>query len=142
MKKIQQRGIIYLTTNNITGDTYIGQTVKSYDWITYYGDKIYYGSGAKIIKQLRKYGYKNFTRETVELVEGKEKLNNRETFWVQFFKPTLNLMTKCTGIGAHSEETKRKLEEIRKKNENMEYTEKDREKLRDALFKSMEHPKK
>lgn len=103
------KGIIYLTTNVVTGDTYIGQSTKYYDWKLCKGDKIYYGSGTKISKQLKKYGYKNFIRETLELVEGQENLNNRETIWVQFFKPTLNVRTKCTGVGACSDETKNKI---------------------------------
>ncbi len=122
-RNIVIKGIIYLTTNKVNGNTYIGQSTKSYDWNFYEnGERIYYGSGRKIKGQLEKFGRKCFIRETLELVEGQENLNNRETVWVQFFKPTLNLMTKCTGRGACSEESRKKTSEANKGKKHSEET--------------------
>ena len=101
--------------NLVTGQTYIGQTTRYKRDYTkdHFGDSTYYGSGVELKKGLRKYGYSNFVRHTIEVVKGtQETLNNRETFWIQELKPEYNKMTKCNGPGCGipcSDERKKKL---------------------------------
>ena len=64
--------IIYKTTNLINGKTYVGKCVRE--------DKSYYGSG-KILKQaIKKYGKKNFIRETIDTASTREELNLKEIY--------------------------------------------------------------
>lgn len=97
--------------NLITKETYVGQTTVYFDqadpWKGYFGENTYYGSGINILESIKKHKKKNFTRYTIEIVEGgQETLNNRESFWIKELKPTYNKMIKCNGPGACSEETK------------------------------------
>ena len=72
--------IIYKTTNTVNGKIYIGQTSKE-------NDK-YLGSGPIILKAVKKYGCSNFIRETLEICDVKEELDNREIYWIKFYNST------------------------------------------------------
>lgn len=54
--------IIYQTTNNINNKIYIGYHCQSDDPYTFDG---YWGSGVTLIKAMKKYGFVNFSRETL-----------------------------------------------------------------------------
>lgn len=68
--------IIYKTKNLLNGKYYIGKDAKN--------DPYYYGSGIAIKAALKKYGKKNFIKETIEIVGGTDlkKLLEREIFWI------------------------------------------------------------
>ena len=74
-------GFIYITTNHINGKQYIGQ--KKYDdsetW------KTYLGSGIYLQRVINKYGKENFSKEIIEECESKEKLNEREKYWISYY---------------------------------------------------------
>lgn len=74
-------GFIYITTNHINGKRYIGQ--KKYDkegaW------KNYLGSGIHLKRAIKKYGKDNFSKEIVEECDSKEKLDEREIYWISFY---------------------------------------------------------
>jgi len=69
-------GYIYITTNTVNGDRYLGKhkaQKKSNE---------YCGSGSEIKRQLKKFGRKNFTHRIVEWVEGdKKELRLAEGKW-------------------------------------------------------------
>jgi group I intron endonuclease len=71
--------LIYKITNKINGKIYIGQTTKS-------NLSSYLGSG-KIIKQaVEKYGKENFSIEKLEECCSKKHMNEREIYWIRFFR--------------------------------------------------------
>lgn len=74
-------GFIYITTNHITGQKYIGQ--KKYDdtgrW------QSYLGSGIHLARAINKYGAKNFSREIIEECETEALLNERECYWIDYY---------------------------------------------------------
>lgn len=74
-------GFIYITTNHINGKRYIGQ--KKYDKQGYW--KEYLGSGIILAKAIEKYGRDNFSKEIIEECESKEKLNDREKYWISYY---------------------------------------------------------
>ena len=67
--------IVYKTTNLINGKFYIGQDSKN--------DPSYLGSGSLLKKAIKKYGRKNFIKETVETCSSLEELNDREIYWIK-----------------------------------------------------------
>src|SRR5574344_2617821 len=74
-------GFIYVTTNDINGKKYIGQ--KKYDkkekW------KSYLGSGIHLNNAINKYGADHFSKEIIEDCISKEKLDEREIYWITFY---------------------------------------------------------
>lgn len=73
--------IIYKTTNSINGKVYIGKDSKN--------KKSYYGGGILLKKAIKKYGKKNFKKEIIEFCKSKDHLNEREIYWVNFYKKLL-----------------------------------------------------
>ena len=78
---VEYYGFIYIVTNNVNNKKYIGKR--------YYGKngtwKYYLGSGTIINKAIKKYGRKNFSREIIENCETKEKLSEREKYWISYY---------------------------------------------------------
>jgi len=64
---------IYKTTNLITNKIYVGQTI--------FDNKNYFGSGVYLNNSIKKHGKKNFKKEILEYCK-KDKLNEREIFWI------------------------------------------------------------
>ena len=80
-------GYVYITTNNVNGKIYIGQKKGPYK-------KEYLGSGKMIGKAVKKHGSENFENHIIEWCESKEKLNEREIYWISKYNSFSN-----TGIG-------------------------------------------
>lgn len=114
---------IYMVKNLLNGKSYIGQhtTEKEYD--------SYYGSGSELLKDMKKIGIYNFVKGIIEYCESKEELNEKEKFWITIFDTIENGYNICRGGGdypilygekngffnkKHSEETKKKISEMRK----------------------------
>lgn len=74
-------GIIYKTTCLVNGKIYIGQTI-------HWQDKSYLGSGVLFLNALRKYGRKNFKRETLKLCYSQPQLDAWETVMVRKYDST------------------------------------------------------
>lgn len=109
---------IYKTTNNVNGKIYIGQSTQLGDKIKYY-----LGSGKLLLKAINKYGRENFTKEIIEFVNNQEELNEKERYWIDFYKskePSIgyNLMDGGHQGGKHSEESKQKMSKSRKGEKN------------------------
>ena len=72
--------IIYKTTNLVNGKIYIGQDTHN--------NPRYLGSGKILHLAFQKYGIENFIKEIVEVCESPEMLNQREEFWISYYKST------------------------------------------------------
>ena len=103
-------GIIYKTTNQINGKIYIGQHMR--------GNPDYLGSGKILRTAVKKTGKENFVREVLEECSI-ELLNERETYWINYYNSTnrligYNMTTtgRVSNFGnRHSKETKKKISE-------------------------------
>lgn len=74
--------VIYLTTNSITGERYVGLDSKN--------DPTYIGSGDNIKKAIAKYGKENFKKEVLEECNTLEELQERELYWISKFNAAKN----------------------------------------------------
>lgn len=110
---------IYKTTNLINGMFYIGkhQTENENDG--------YYGSGAYLERAIKKYGKENFKKEVLFVFDTEEEMNKKERELIQEElvddSRCYNLMFGGEGGDTwtgrhHSEETKKKLSDIAKRN--------------------------
>jgi len=91
--------IIYKTTNLINGKIYVGQDKNN--------NPHYYGSGKLLKAAIKKYGQKNFKKETLEECYTPQELDEKEIYWIK----TLNSVDKNIGynISDGSKEGDRKL---------------------------------
>lgn len=97
--------IIYKTTNLLKEENdenrfYIGQHTQ-YNINPYEFDG-YFGSGTIIKKSLMKYGKENFKRETLEVCNSLKELNEREIFWIDFYKSCFNKYNVFGGMNIKS----------------------------------------
>lgn len=74
--------IVYITTNNITGQKYIGKDEKNCP--------VYYGSGVRIRKAILKYGKENFTKEVLCTAENREQLIVLEKYYIRFYNADIS----------------------------------------------------
>ena len=95
-------GYIYETTCIPTGKKYIGMHKWSKDTI----DPNYFGSGLRLKKALNKYGKENFSCRIIEWCDTRQKLLDREKYWISITKAPINenyLNIEDGGQGGHSE---------------------------------------
>lgn len=112
-------GFIYITTNHINGKQYIGQ--KKYDKQDKWKD--YLGSGIILSKAIEKYGKENFSKEIIEECKSKEKLDEREKYWISYYNAVdsdnfYNIASGGDGgntIAGYSEEQLRQYKEYKSK---------------------------
>lgn len=78
---------IYKITNLLTGLSYIGQSVDIRErWRQHIKTSLAYSkSSNKLYQTMQKSGQHNFTFEVLEEVP-RDKLNERETYWIDFYK--------------------------------------------------------
>ena len=74
-------GYIYKTTNILNNKIYIGQK-KSTKFLS----KKYLGSGKYLKNAVNKYGVDNFTVSCLEWCKDKLELNERERYWIKYYK--------------------------------------------------------
>ena len=107
---------IYMITNNITGDCYIGQSVDIPRRIRehLYVDKKPFTPVKEAIKQ---YGKENFSVSVLEECQDRSMLYERELYWIGKLQPAYNI--RMGGVGDESyrqkEETKVKLRDAGKR---------------------------
>lgn len=72
--------IIYKTTNLTNGKFYVGKDEKN--------NPNYLGSGIHLKRAVKKYGVENFKKEILEICENREKLNEKEKYWISTLSAT------------------------------------------------------
>lgn len=65
-------GFIYITTNNITGEKYLGRKTFTRGW------QNYLGSGVELKKALKEYGRENFSKDIIFYCNNADELINAE----------------------------------------------------------------
>jgi group I intron endonuclease len=103
--------IIYKTTNLINNKIYVGQDSKD--------NPKYLGSGLLLKKAINKYGKLNFVKETIEVCENKQILNEREIYWIEELnsintKIGYNVADGGFGGNTYTEETKKRVSDMLK----------------------------
>ena len=123
---------IYKITNLVNGKCYIGQTVTTFNErynfagkgiervLAYlemreaksnaYSKKLYYND--HLLKAIRKYGTNNFTVEIIDKAQDIDELNEKEMYWIKYYKAYEKGYNQCKGgNGNHgyipSEETRK-----------------------------------
>lgn len=124
--------IIYKTTNLVNGKIYIGQDSRD--------NPKYLGSGVILAKAIKKNGYANFKKETLEICESKVELNAREKFWIVYFdamNPEIGYNLTEGGEGSfgfkHSEETIQKISGKNNSFYGKKHTKETKERIRQSV---------
>jgi group I intron endonuclease len=112
IKENKGKSGIYMFTNKITGDTYVGQSINLSNRFKHYFSISYLQSkdGLRISRAILKYGYSNFSITIVEYCNVSNLLE-REQYYFHKFEPQYNIL-KIAGSSLgfnHSEETKAKI---------------------------------
>lgn len=76
-------GYIYKTTNLINSKIYVGQKKSK----TFKGH-LYLGSGKYLKRAINKYGKENFKVDLLEEIETKELMDEREIYWIDYYRAT------------------------------------------------------
>jgi group I intron endonuclease len=95
--------IIYKIVNKVNGDFYIGKTTKPKEERLqkhFYNSS--YNSQTHLHRAIRKYGYSSFIIEEVETQIPKEKLDEREIFWIKKLSPPYNMTGGGEGGKTHN----------------------------------------
>ena len=82
--------IVYVAKNKINGKVYIGQTIKNLKKreSEHWSDTKNENRHAYFHKALLKYGRDNFIWEELEQCNSPEELDNREIYWIDYYKST------------------------------------------------------
>jgi len=79
-------GRIYKIINLINDKSYVGQTVKPVnDRISQHLNCVKNGQNHPLYDSIRKYGWKNFKVETIDVADTVEELNIKEKYWITYF---------------------------------------------------------
>lgn len=98
--------IIYKTTNLINGKFYVGQDSNN--------NPEYLGSGLNLQRAIKKYGRKNFIKETLEICSTQAELNEKEKYWIKETKAQelgYNIADGGNGGNTYTEETRQRISE-------------------------------
>lgn len=82
---------VYKITNKITGDLYIGSS-KNIEkrWANHKSLSTHKRHlNSKLYKDMNQYGCDNFT---IEVIEDTDNLREREQYWIEYLKPSYNVM--------------------------------------------------
>lgn len=112
IKENKGKSGIYMFSNKITGDTYVGQSIYLSNRFKHYFNISYLKSkdGFRISRAILKYGYSNFSITILEYCN-KSDLLERELYYFYKLEPQYNVL-KIAGSSLgfnHSEETKAKI---------------------------------
>lgn len=105
-------GYIYKTTNILNGKIYIGKRKGNFD-------KNYLGSGKYLLNAVNRYGKCNFKVEIIEECENLEHQNNREIYWISYYRNKgfnmYNIANGGDGGNIYEYLSKDKAEEVKRK---------------------------
>lgn len=82
---------VYKITNNVTGDFYIGKTVKTIKSRMMGHKQTYKKEDTYLYRAMRKYGFENFTIEELVECDSKESLNDEEIRHIREMLPKYNM---------------------------------------------------
>lgn len=133
-------GYIYLITNTVNNKIYVGQ----HQYNKKHLDKSYHGSGSILKKAQDKYGLDKFKTIILDWAESIDDLNTKEEHWISYFdsfnsRYGYNMTAGGGGTKGFiaSEDTKRKLSELRIGSNNSffgkHHTEESKQKIRNNL---------
>lgn len=128
--------IIYKILNKLNQKIYIGQTIQSLNkrWINHCVGN---GHCFKLKNAISKYGKENFSIERIDEAKTLEELNEKEVYWINFYKSNTNVGYNLKSGGANSrvsEETKLKISKTTKGRKGKPHSELTKEKLRQINF--------
>lgn len=84
--------LVYIITNNLTNDTYIGKTTKTLnERFNKHCQNAKNNSQTYFHRAIRKYGKKSFSLKVLENLEPTDNIDEREIFWISKLKPTYNM---------------------------------------------------
>lgn len=108
-------GWVYLITNTVNGNTYVGQTKTSIParWIKHKSDARL-GKDTPFCAAIRKYGHFCFSIEIVATCDDKDALNLMEIQYIRELKPTYNCTAGGGGLGSPTNEVRAKISEALK----------------------------
>ncbi len=125
---LEPYGFIYQVTNLINGKIYIGQTTNRRGirgLMTLNSLKNCYKDNLHLISSFKKYGIDNFKRDIIDSVKNKEKLDEKEVFYIRKFNtldPNFGYNIRGGGSnGKLSNKTKKKMSKKRKGEKNPMY---------------------
>ena len=81
---------IYSLKNNITGETYVGQSIDLHRRMMEHKCPCSTKGNRLICKALKKYGFNNFTFSVLEECQ-KDELDSKEVFWIKKLGATYNM---------------------------------------------------
>jgi group I intron endonuclease len=95
---------IYRIQNILTGDFYIGQTIHPITdrFARHKNDCKKKRFNSHLHNSMRKYGEEYFIIGTIEECNSLTELNEKEIFWIDNLKPTLNIQNGGKNLGKHS----------------------------------------
>ena len=138
-------GYIYLTRNKVTGRIYVGQKKSN----IFLGEK-YLGSGRALKQAIQYYGKESFSVELLEEIDTEELMDEREIYWISFYKATdrnigYNISeggnVNRTFVGEnnpfynkkHSEETRKRWSLVRKGKKYRKRTDSEKDHIRQVM---------
>lgn len=120
------KGIIYLVTNLINDKKYVGQTCVAFEYRKrkHLKHAFVYYSQSKFYEALRKYGQSNFKWIIIEEIDDLNLLNERETYWIEYYDSFNNGYNMTLGGDSvrgyhHTEESKQKIKDKMKGKNNL-----------------------
>jgi len=98
---------VYLLTNSLTGDLYVGKTVKNIKYrFSAHLRAAKSGASTHLYRAIRTYGAENFEISLLEEIQGDlEDLNEREKFWIAELTPRYNMTNGGDGGDTSSSES-------------------------------------
>jgi group I intron endonuclease len=109
---VKNKSGIYLWTNNLTNECYVGRSINLKRRFNYYFNpkRLKEAEFSLICRALLKYGYENFSLEIIEYIS-EEKIVEREQYWISELKPVYNLITFVNGKHTyfHTKESREKM---------------------------------
>lgn len=123
-------GLIYLITNKLDGNQYVGQTIRDFNirWKEHCSNRM---DSIRLHNAINKYGEESFSKEIIGVYNNEEDLNNAEEYFIEWHNSlSPNGYNLHTGGNNHkvSEETRTKMSKAQKGKKRF-HTKEHREKI-------------